>query len=85
MEFWKRFRRDRLAVAGLFVIAVFVLAAIAAPVIAPFDPSEQFSFLIVGKLSGDLVFKLSVVFDECGAHHESVERTGIQRVAYCRA
>ena len=42
MEFWKRFRRDRLAVAGLFVIAVFVLAAIAAPVIAPFDPSEQF-------------------------------------------
>lgn len=42
MEFWKRFRRDRLAVAGLFVIAVFMLAAIAAPVIAPFDPSEQF-------------------------------------------
>lgn len=42
MEFWKRFRRDRLAVAGLFVIAVFMLAAIAAPAIAPYDPSEQF-------------------------------------------
>ncbi len=41
-EFWTRFRRDRLAVAGLFVIAAFLLSAVAAPLIAPYDPSEQF-------------------------------------------
>lgn len=42
IEFWQRFRRDKLAVTGLLVIAVFVLSAIAAPIIAPYDPSEQF-------------------------------------------
>ncbi len=40
--FWTRFKRDRLAVAGIFVIAVFTLAALLAPVVSPFDPSEQF-------------------------------------------
>ena len=39
---WKRFRRDRLAMAGLVVIFIFACAAILAPVIAPYDPSEQF-------------------------------------------
>lgn len=39
---WKRFRRDRLAVAGLVIIIIFSLAAIAAPWIAPYNPSEQF-------------------------------------------
>ena len=42
VEFWKRFRRDRLALIGLVVIAVFIAAAVAAPLLAPFDPSEQF-------------------------------------------
>lgn len=42
MEFWKRFRRDRLAATGLVVIVLFVAAAVAAPLIAPYDPSEQF-------------------------------------------
>ena len=41
-EFWKRFRRDRLALFGLVVIALFVLAAVLASVLAPYDPSEQF-------------------------------------------
>jgi peptide/nickel transport system permease protein len=41
-EFWKRFRRDRIALAGLAIIAVFLLAAFLAPWLAPFDPSEQF-------------------------------------------
>jgi peptide/nickel transport system permease protein len=41
-DFWKRFRRDRLAVSGLGVIAVFLLAAILAPWLAPYNPSEQF-------------------------------------------
>jgi peptide/nickel transport system permease protein len=39
---WKRFRRDRLAMVGLVIIFVFALAAILAPVIAPYNPSEQF-------------------------------------------
>ena len=41
-DFWKRFRKDRLAVAGLFLIAIFVAAAVAAPVLAPYNPNEQF-------------------------------------------
>jgi peptide/nickel transport system permease protein len=41
-DYWKRFRRDRLALCGLAVIAVFIAAAILAPVIAPYNPSEQF-------------------------------------------
>jgi peptide/nickel transport system permease protein len=41
-DFWRRYRRDRLAVAGLLVIVVFVVAAIGAPLLAPYDPSEQF-------------------------------------------
>ncbi|MFN4140367.1 ABC transporter permease [Aestuariivirga sp.] len=41
-ETWKRFRRDKLAVAGLLIIIVFVAAAVAAPVLAPYNPSEQF-------------------------------------------
>jgi peptide/nickel transport system permease protein len=41
-DYWKRLRRDRLALAGLIVIAVFIAAAILAPVIAPYNPSEQF-------------------------------------------
>lgn len=41
-DFWKRFRRDRLATIGLVVIVVFIAAAIAAPYVAPYDPTEQF-------------------------------------------
>ena len=39
---WKRFRRDRLALAGLVIIVIFAAAAAAAPLLAPYDPSEQF-------------------------------------------
>ena len=39
---WKRFRRDRLAMVGLVIIFIFAMAAIFAPVIAPYNPSEQF-------------------------------------------
>lgn len=42
MSAWKRLRRDRLAVGGLAVVAIAVSAALAAPWIAPFDPSAQF-------------------------------------------
>lgn len=39
---WKRFRRDRMAIVGLAIIVIFALAATFAPVLAPYDPSEQF-------------------------------------------
>jgi peptide/nickel transport system permease protein len=42
IDFWRRFKKDWLAVAGIIVITVFVLAALLAPVLAPYDPSEQF-------------------------------------------
>ena len=41
-EFWNRLRRDRLAVFGLVTIAVFLAAAMLAPWLAPYNPSEQF-------------------------------------------
>jgi peptide/nickel transport system permease protein len=41
-DIWKRFRRDRLAVAGMVIIAIYVLSALLAPVLAPYDPSQQF-------------------------------------------
>lgn len=42
IDFWNRFRRDRLAVYSLGVIALFVAAAFLASLIAPYDPSAQF-------------------------------------------
>jgi peptide/nickel transport system permease protein len=42
IDFWNRFRRDRLAVYSLGVIALFVAAAILASLLAPYDPSQQF-------------------------------------------
>ncbi len=42
IDFWNRFRRDRLAVYSLGVIALFVAAAILANLLAPYDPSAQF-------------------------------------------
>ena len=41
-EFWKRFKRDWLAIFGLGLIVVFVSAAMLAPWLAPYNPSEQF-------------------------------------------
>ncbi len=39
---WRRFRRDPLALAGIATIGIVAAAALAAPLIAPFDPAEQF-------------------------------------------
>jgi peptide/nickel transport system permease protein len=39
---WKRFRRDPFALAGIAIIALVTVSALAAPAIAPFDPAEQF-------------------------------------------
>ena len=38
-EFWRRFRRKRLAVGAGLVLVAMIAAALAAPLIAPFDPS----------------------------------------------
>lgn len=41
-DYWIRFRRDQLALGGLVVIIIFIAAAVLAPAIAPYNPSEQF-------------------------------------------
>jgi peptide/nickel transport system permease protein len=38
---WGRFRRNRLAMVGLFIVAVILAAAVLAPWIAPQDPAKQ--------------------------------------------
>jgi peptide/nickel transport system permease protein len=38
---WQRFRRNRLALAGLAVVALLVVAAVGAPWLAPADPAKQ--------------------------------------------
>ena len=39
---WKRLAHDKLAFAGIVVVAVTVVLALLAPWLAPYDPSEQF-------------------------------------------
>ncbi len=41
MIVWRRFRRHKLALAGLMVIGGFILVVVFAPVIAPYDPIRQ--------------------------------------------
>jgi peptide/nickel transport system permease protein len=38
---WRRLRKRKSAVFGLFVIVLFVLIAIFAPLVAPYDPTQQ--------------------------------------------
>lgn len=35
---WRRFRRNRLALAGLAIVGLYALAAVAAPLLTPYDP-----------------------------------------------
>lgn len=39
---WRRLRRNRGAVGGMIVVAMFILIAIFAPLLAPFNPVQQF-------------------------------------------
>lgn len=41
-EAWKRFRRDRLALAALAAILILTATALLAPWLAPYDPAQQF-------------------------------------------
>jgi peptide/nickel transport system permease protein len=38
---WRRLKKNRLAVVGLFIITALVLVAVLAPVISPMDPNRQ--------------------------------------------
>jgi peptide/nickel transport system permease protein len=40
VQIWRRFRQHRLAIAGAATITILVLAAIGAPVLAPYDPNR---------------------------------------------
>ncbi len=39
---WDRLKRNRVAIAGLVVVAMIALVAVFAPWLAPYDPAEQF-------------------------------------------
>lgn len=39
-KFWQRFRRNKFALIGLCILAVFILAAVFAPLLAPHDPNR---------------------------------------------
>jgi len=39
--FWRRFRRNKLAMLGAFIILSLAVAAIIAPLVAPFNPDQQ--------------------------------------------
>jgi peptide/nickel transport system permease protein len=41
-EAWRHLRRDRVAMAGLALVALLIAAGLFAPVLAPYDPNEQF-------------------------------------------
>lgn len=51
-SFWLRLRRTRLAPVGLAIVAVFVGAALLAPVLAPYDPAHQQLLEFVQNRSG---------------------------------
>ena len=42
-EVWRRFRKDKFAVAGLVIIAILIFVAITAPWIAPHNPTTQYN------------------------------------------
>jgi peptide/nickel transport system permease protein len=42
LEGWRRFAKDKAALAGLAIVLVVVAAALFAPILAPFDPNQQF-------------------------------------------
>jgi peptide/nickel transport system permease protein len=41
MDAWRRLTRDKLAIVGMAIIALFIIAAVFAPLLAPYDPTEQ--------------------------------------------
>jgi peptide/nickel transport system permease protein len=39
---WKRFKRDRIAMFGATLVGLLIIVALFAPLLAPYDPKEQF-------------------------------------------
>jgi len=76
-EIWESFRQNRGAVIGLFVVSVFILIALLAPVIAPYDPAHVH----------DAAFKLPPVWQEGGSTRfllgtDDVGRDVLSRLLY---
>lgn len=40
-DIWKRFRSNKLAMAGMFIVIIIILSAVFANVLAPYDPNVQ--------------------------------------------
>lgn len=40
-EIWYRFKKNKLALAGLIVLIIFIILAVASPLFAPYDPFEM--------------------------------------------
>jgi len=38
---WKRLKRNRLAMVGLWILIILIIIALTAPIIAPFEPTQQ--------------------------------------------
>lgn len=56
---WKRLKRNKLAMIGLWVIAILIVIALTAPFIAPFNPNQQileYSAMPVG-FEGEVIVK----------------------------
>jgi peptide/nickel transport system permease protein len=41
LDAWRRLLRNKLAIVGMVIIAFFIIAAVLAPLLAPYDPTEQ--------------------------------------------
>ena len=41
MDAWRRLTRDKLAIAGMVIVGLFIVAAVFAPLLAPYDPTDQ--------------------------------------------
>lgn len=54
-RFWRAFRRNRVALVGLVIVIVMILAAIFAPIIAPYDPIEPHYTSVLAAPSGEFL------------------------------
>ncbi|MCB9151453.1 MAG: ABC transporter permease [Caldilineaceae bacterium] len=61
LQAWRRFRSNKLAVAGLIFIVLICLMAIFAPLLAPFDPTE-----IIAKRGAPATSEHPLGFDDIG-------------------
>ncbi|HEX5274641.1 MAG TPA: ABC transporter permease [Candidatus Rubrimentiphilum sp.] len=69
---WKRFRRHKLAMAGVVVLAIMVLAAVFAWKLAPFDPN----FIDEVHWQGNPVPPCFVNAAQCGGHFLGLDENG---------